>query len=774
MPVPRFDCLTVSGALSVLGLGVMGDRRLVLVVGSQCAALGRPLSFLPDAPGPVEPAGLPARQRLVLGLLDLLVDGPGGCAPVSVKCESAPGLLLNPTKAVADAALLAALQQADELQAVLVVHFVGHGSRHQDDPAAPARHLLHVWDTVAKPVDTEPESNGWDPYELIRRRRNHLPNIVGLVLLVDACYASWAKQQVDAWSGVQGGLLSAWLGSSGDQPAWDGCFTKTLVQVLGQGLDVAEHPRRALVPDLLASDLEPVLTGCQDQAPRLGGFESHNPVLFVARNRRASQLGAALGVDAGTETLLLRLTESYVTFAVDMVTDSIRAHRVTAVVGGPGAGKSTLAAALRHPPASVEKVPLGLVHAVGFMAVASSVPELAATLRGQLQKLAWFPEVARRYWQANAARWDDLDPWQRLTGPLSLYPDPVRLLVDGLDQLEGQPGYPEVLHALQALVDDPALGHVKLVLVGRSVPALGGVDAVVDMPVLDVNTATRYLHARGVLDPGTVEWLVQVAAGNWLVLDLAATTVSSVAGGAGFPEDQAALYTQLLDQIRTRHGGVVDVVMALLAAAGTGPVLPFDLLHATLVVLGQPLTRADLYLLLGDVDLHRLLDRSNTGRADEHLGLFHQTLGDYLTTHPRPGTPAAPAVHAAIIHALDQQAPATKHTPGSYRDDPLLTYAFDVGPRHRHEAGRDDSLVADLTRDDPVPRVNLTRWTTWASVILDALGCDHPDTLTTRSIIAYWTAQTGDPSEALRLLRQLLPDQERVLGRDHPDTLTTR
>ena len=30
------------------------------------------------------------------------------------------------------------------------------------------------------------------------------------------------------------------------------------------------------------------------------------------------------------------------------------------------------------------------------------------------------------------------------------------------------------------------------------------------------------------------------------------------------------------------------------------------------------------------------------------------------------------------------------------------------------------------------------------------------------------------PAGRLRLFRELLPDQERVLGPDHPDTLTTR
>ena len=34
--------------------------------------------------------------------------------------------------------------------------------------------------------------------------------------------------------------------------------------------------------------------------------------------------------------------------------------------------------------------------------------------------------------------------------------------------------------------------------------------------------------------------------------------------------------------------------------------------------------------------------------------------------------------------------------------------------------------------------------------------------------------ECGNPAEALRLSRELLPDQERVLGPDHPQTLTTR
>ncbi|MEO2014280.1 MAG: tetratricopeptide repeat protein [Fuerstiella sp.] len=51
---------------------------------------------------------------------------------------------------------------------------------------------------------------------------------------------------------------------------------------------------------------------------------------------------------------------------------------------------------------------------------------------------------------------------------------------------------------------------------------------------------------------------------------------------------------------------------------------------------------------------------------------------------------------------------------------------------------------------------------------------DHPRTLRTRFNIASWTEEAGDPAEALRLFRELLSNQRRLLGHDHADTLKTR
>jgi hypothetical protein len=53
-------------------------------------------------------------------------------------------------------------------------------------------------------------------------------------------------------------------------------------------------------------------------------------------------------------------------------------------------------------------------------------------------------------------------------------------------------------------------------------------------------------------------------------------------------------------------------------------------------------------------------------------------------------------------------------------------------------------------------------------------GPRHPDTLTTRANIAFFTDQSGDAAGALRLLQALLPDYLRVFGPEHPDTLIIR
>jgi NAD-dependent oxidoreductase involved in siderophore biosynthesis len=54
------------------------------------------------------------------------------------------------------------------------------------------------------------------------------------------------------------------------------------------------------------------------------------------------------------------------------------------------------------------------------------------------------------------------------------------------------------------------------------------------------------------------------------------------------------------------------------------------------------------------------------------------------------------------------------------------------------------------------------------------LGDDHPDTLTSRAVMARLAARQGRRAEAEALYRQVIADRTRVLGSGHPDTAAVR
>ncbi len=54
------------------------------------------------------------------------------------------------------------------------------------------------------------------------------------------------------------------------------------------------------------------------------------------------------------------------------------------------------------------------------------------------------------------------------------------------------------------------------------------------------------------------------------------------------------------------------------------------------------------------------------------------------------------------------------------------------------------------------------------------LGPQHPDTLTARHHLAFWTARAGDAAEARDQGETLLPVIKQIFGPEHPDTLALR
>ena len=59
-------------------------------------------------------------------------------------------------------------------------------------------------------------------------------------------------------------------------------------------------------------------------------------------------------------------------------------------------------------------------------------------------------------------------------------------------------------------------------------------------------------------------------------------------------------------------------------------------------------------------------------------------------------------------------------------------------------------------------------------MLIDALGPDHPDTLTTRGNLALAYRESGNLQKAIDMFEDVLTDRTRLLGPNHPHTLRTR
>ena len=97
-----------------------------------------------------------------------------------------------------------------------------------------------------------------------------------------------------------------------------------------------------------------------------------------------------------------------------------------------------------------------------------------------------------------------------------------------------------------------------------------------------------------------------------------------------------------------------------------------------------------------------------------------------------------------------------------------------------HEARIDLSSVVDIVNNTIYFLTNMGRPQTALTLkdavdmLTDALGPDHPHTLTARSYLADAHRQAGHLSTAIDMLEDVLADLTRILGPDDPDTLTAR
>lgn len=722
-----------------------GERR-VLVIGSQCREL-KPLSFLPAAAEDL---------YQVLTTPDL-----GGCVPA---LPDGKGLLIDPSVAEIWAALETSFEHASKDGATLLLAYIGHGGYGREN------------DFFLLPLDAPEHPTSVRAVhfvQIIRDLYGRYSGLDGLVVLLDTCHAGLAAIDAPArWLDRAGwNFRYVLLAATNDRPAADGCFTRNLVDLIRQG--IAYSPSEFLDWRNIRKIL---LERCPKQAPQLPSFNDEG--LFLARNaawpaRRWSAAGTVVTSEIERLTAWFQPTPP-----LEAVVAASQTRRGVRVVGEAGVGKSALAAALVRWEVTEGRVPQGFAQAIAFLTPATSSTELAAQLAAQLDRSLPDFTTARVRFQRDTpeSEWQGLDALQReVLGPLRLVgmDSPLRLVFDGLDQLAlGTES--AVYAALDALITDPALKGIRVVATSRpDTPSPDGFKDISIGAVADEFIAA-YLARRG-LSPERVNPVVERARGNWLIARLLGDLLAAdpTADPGTLPTNLIGLYERNLERIgaaeRGRWRHEFRPILGVLAAAGVGPVLPLPLLCAASGKLGGPSRPARVRDVL--VDLRGLLIRSTPGTADEHVGVFHQTLAEYLLNPAHAFGSDPEDAHAALADAIAELAPRAEHDWKS----PLHRYAMGREAEHLWAAGRHDQVIECLAkREFAIPADNLRRWKSWMKRFHAVHSPDHPDIFTARHKIAFYIAQTGDASTALDLLKKLLPDLQRVLGPDHPHTLSAR
>ena len=301
-------------------------------------------------------------------------------------------------------------------------------------------------------------------------------------------------------------------------------------------------------------------------------------------------------------------------------------------MGDAGAGKSAIAAALIRPEVAPGIVPPRFAQAVVFASESSTPTQVAMDLSGQLgRSVPGFTELARAFERATSEEeWNGLDALHRhVVGPLTLHEGgPVRIVIDAIDQLPEDSLAP-VRAALPVLAD---MG-VRIVVTARPDAWLPERAEQLHIRAADDAAVGAYLEGRGIGGDLARE-ISALASGNWLVVSLLADLVSAPGFDvAGLSASWGSIYDGALSSIGADDSGSWEYqyrpILTVLAAAGTGPVLPMPLLRLASEKLGGPSRIGSVRDTL--VRLRQLVVRGRPGTEDEQVGLFHATLKDYLS-----------------------------------------------------------------------------------------------------------------------------------------------
>jgi energy-coupling factor transporter ATP-binding protein EcfA2 len=601
------------------------------------------LSFLPD---------------LATELYEVLTD------PLLGACQSAlpsEGLLHDADREQVLEALEEAFTRADADSATLLIALLGHGVARDDD-----FYYLSI-DATGRGRSRTDVHLSQQLKELLRDNAD----LDGLLVLLDTCHAGVAAQQAAAqWGQVGLGRNTRRyevLSASANEPAYGGDFTRTIIRVLRSGVPAAGSTVDARY--LRA----PLQEGTPAQRPQRvtvdgGGWaQTGDEGLWLAYNaawRGADDDAASLVAQDHAAELTAYLQS---TPALDALVAATREHRCVMVTGPRGSGKSTLAAALTRPLAARGRLPEVLAQAITFAGHSSTMASLAAALAGQLT--ATVPGFA----QAKASYGKTLEPAERqglsamqrrVVGPLSqLQLDgPVRLVLDAVDELPdaAQRQVRDTVTGIASIGGSSGTASLAFVLTARPGAARPAGAYVVQTSQPGDQVIASYLRQRGVAD-NHVPPLVAKAAGSWLHARL----LAEQAIRPGFDPRQLPQPTPELTAMyegELLRAGADDLdlwqtqlrpVLAVLAVAGSGPVLSLPVAVAASARLGGPGTVSRLRDVV--VRLSGLIVRSSPGQPSERLGIFHISLADDYLLRPDIQFPIDPIeARAALAQAGDE------------------------------------------------------------------------------------------------------------------------
>ncbi|MGW1769922.1 tetratricopeptide repeat protein [Streptomyces sp. NPDC002073] len=674
-----------------------------------------------------------------------------------------------------------------------------------------------------------------DPYDLpdhIEKLLTTHPRL-SLILLVDACSSGEAVQQAaGTWVGLAGDLRQRFqvlAAANIDDPAYDCAFTRAIAPRLRDG-HIGWNAK------LMCSDLKRAAEAAElRQQPALFGLDGarHGPDLWVASNAAFRQETGSLPAFSQADLQIMHPALKYFheTPQISAIVTASQKHKIVLVRGGAGHGKTAALGALTRPEVARE-VPKDFAQGLRLLRTNEDAGLVARHLAKQLaattdsfkraqDDLAAVTPVAQLNGMTDVERYL-LSPLRKLRQN-----KPIRILIDGFDQLT-QAASRDIVDLIQQLQQASRNGpDIRIVISARPHSAFPLAAWEISMGDAPDPQLRDYLSRRDI-EKQLHDPIITSSNGCWLVASLLADYASTrpTMTPQEIPSGLVEVYDNIVEQ--SIQGGAAwnhkdspaRLVMTVLAAAGSGAVLPLPLLLDACRRLGFPAAdEAELNDRLGPLRRFIVMAPAGAGEsATTAYGLFHQSLVDYFTGHLDGGAYSVEvdAGHRALAASLADLAPIERRTPDS-TEDPLYDYAERAEANHLWQVRDFSRVVSSLIgRRSSIPAENQRRWQRWNIAFAERFGTDHHDTLTARHHLAAWTGAAGNPEEALKLFTglaedlariegpknrrtlaarygvarwtgavrgpkpalglcaSLLSDQIRVLGRDDPDTLNTR